>query len=95
MTEKYQVKSGDTLWSLAESFYGDGRRYRVIAVANGLVDPDLIVVGQELEIPYVTFRHQVKAGDTKKKLAQHFYGDHDEQSVRDSQWRGAARPHRR
>jgi nucleoid-associated protein YgaU len=75
MPEKYQVKSGDTLWGLALRFYGDGRRHRVIAVANDLTDPDHIVVGQELEIPYVTFRHQVKAGDTKRKLAQQFYGD--------------------
>lgn len=75
MTNKYQVISGDTLWGLAERFYGDGRRHMVIAVANDLADPDHIVVGQELEIPYVTCRHQVKAGDTKKKLAQHFYGD--------------------
>ena len=66
MTGKYQVKSGDTLWTIAERFYGDGRRHRVIAVINHLTDPDHIVVGQELEIPYVTFRHRVKARDTKK-----------------------------
>ncbi|WP_102143847.1 LysM peptidoglycan-binding domain-containing protein [Mycobacterium hubeiense] len=75
MTNKYEVISGDTLWGLAERFYGDGRRHLVIAAANGLADPAHIVVGQELEIPYVTFRHQVKAGDTKKSLAQHFYGN--------------------
>ena len=75
MSQKYQVKSGDNLWTLAEQFYGDGRRYRVIAVANGLVDPDHIIVGQQLEIPYVTFRHQVRDGDTKKQLAVRFYGD--------------------
>ena len=69
MTAKYEVQSGDTLWELAERFHGDGRLHRVIAVINHLADPDLIVVGQELEIPYVTFRYQVKAGDTKKKLA--------------------------
>ncbi|MBA0045248.1 LysM domain-containing protein [Mycobacterium sp. NPDC050853] len=71
---KHAVRSGDTLWKLSELFYGDGRRYRVIAVVNGLSDPDLIEIGQELEIPYVTFRYQVKAGDTKGKIAEHFYG---------------------
>jgi nucleoid-associated protein YgaU len=75
MSMKYQVVSGDTLWKLAERFYGDGHRHRVIAVINHLSDPDHIIVGQELEIPYVTFRHQVKAGDTKEKLALHFYND--------------------
>ncbi|MGH3725551.1 MAG: LysM peptidoglycan-binding domain-containing protein [Mycobacterium sp.] len=71
---KYAVRSGDTLWNLSERFYGDGRRYRVIAVINGLSDPDLIEVGKELGIPNVTFRYQVKAGDTKGKIAEHFYG---------------------
>lgn len=48
---KYEVKSGDTLWKLAERFYGDGRLHPVIAVINDLSNPDHIVVGQELEIP--------------------------------------------
>ena len=75
MSAKYQVQAGDTLWALAERFYGDGRLNPVIAVVNDLRNPDQIVVGQELEIPYVTFRHQVKPGDTKKKLALKFYND--------------------
>ena len=69
MSSKYQVQAGDTLWELAERFYGDGRLFRVISVINHLTDPDNIVVGQGLEIPYVTFRYQVQVGDTKKKLA--------------------------
>jgi nucleoid-associated protein YgaU len=75
MTEKYEVVSGDTLFKLAERFYGDGSLYPVIAVINHLADPNHIVVGQELEIPYVTFRHRVVSGDTKKKLAQRYYHD--------------------
>ncbi len=75
MSAKYQIQTGDTLWALAERFYGDGRLNPVIAVINHLADPDQIVVGQELEIPYVTFRYQVKAGDTKQKLALDFYHD--------------------
>jgi nucleoid-associated protein YgaU len=75
MSAKYQVQAGDTLWALAERFYGDGRLHRVISVINHLSDPDHIVVGQELEMPYVTFHYQVKAGDTKKKLALKFYND--------------------
>ncbi len=75
MSEKYQVVTGDTLWALAERFYGDGILHPVIAVINHLSDPDHIQVGQELEIPYVTFRHRVVASDTKKQLALHFYND--------------------
>ena len=43
---KYQVQAGDTLWALAERFYGDGRLNPVIAVVNDLSNPDHIVVGQ-------------------------------------------------
>ena len=75
MSAKYQVEAGDTLWALADRFYGDGRLNPVIAVINHLANPDHIVVGQELEIPYVTFRYQVQPGDTKKKLALKFYND--------------------
>jgi nucleoid-associated protein YgaU len=75
MSSKYQVQAGDTLWELAERFYGDGRLFRVISVINHLTNPDNIVVGQGLEIPYVTFRYQVQVGDTKKKLALKFYND--------------------
>ncbi|WP_414688515.1 LysM peptidoglycan-binding domain-containing protein [Mycobacterium sp.] len=60
---------------MAEWFYGDPRLHRVIIEVNYLSNPDHLVVGQELEIPYVTFRHQVKPGDTTRKIAQLFYGD--------------------
>lgn len=72
---KYQVRSGDTLFGLAERFYGDGRRFRAISTINGIVDPNRISVGQELLIPYVTFRYRVRQGDTKSALAQRFYSD--------------------
>ncbi|MDQ3900078.1 MAG: LysM peptidoglycan-binding domain-containing protein [Actinomycetota bacterium] len=47
----YTVVSGDTLWAIAERFYGDGSKYPQIASANGIANPDLIMVGQELTIP--------------------------------------------
>jgi LysM repeat protein len=47
----YKVVSGDTLWAIAERFYGDGSQYPKIASANGIANPDLIMVGQELTIP--------------------------------------------
>jgi nucleoid-associated protein YgaU len=47
----YTVESGDTLWAIAERFYGDGNRYQVIADASGIPDPDLIQPGQVLTIP--------------------------------------------
>lgn len=47
----YTVVSGDTLWAIAERFYGDGSKYQRIADASGVANPDLIQVGQVLTIP--------------------------------------------
>ncbi len=47
----YTVESGDTLWAIAERFYGDGGKYQVIADASGVANPDLIQPGQVLTIP--------------------------------------------
>ena len=47
----YTVEAGDTLWAIAERFYGDGSKYQVIADASGISNPDLIHPGQVLTIP--------------------------------------------
>ncbi|MDH6194340.1 LysM repeat protein [Mycobacterium frederiksbergense] len=47
----YTVVSGDTLWAIAERFYGDGNKYQQIADASGIANPDLIQPGQVLTIP--------------------------------------------
>lgn len=50
---EYQVKSGDTLSSIAKRFYGDASSYTKIFEANKdqLSDPDKIKVGQTLKLP--------------------------------------------
>lgn len=50
-TRTYTVQPGDTLWAIAEQFYGDGNRYPEIAGASGIDNPDLIQPGQLLTIP--------------------------------------------
>jgi len=47
----YKVKSGDTLSKIAKRFYGDMNHYHQIAAANGIANPDMINVGQELKLP--------------------------------------------
>ncbi|MEU5843591.1 LysM peptidoglycan-binding domain-containing protein [Rhodococcus sp. NPDC047139] len=74
MVTKYEVVAGDSLSKLAQRFYGDATLFPVIAVPNGIVDPDEITVGQELLIPYITRRHTLAPGETLSGLAQHFYG---------------------
>jgi nucleoid-associated protein YgaU len=51
---QHLVQPGDDLWSLAERYYGDGRDWRKIAVANPTVltgGPDRLQVGWRLRIP--------------------------------------------
>lgn len=49
----YVVKSGDTLWKIAQEVYGKGSKYMKIFEANKdiLDNPDKIFPGQELKIP--------------------------------------------
>jgi nucleoid-associated protein YgaU len=47
----YTVEAGDTLWGIAERFYGDGSKYQAIADASSIENPDLIYPGQVLTIP--------------------------------------------
>ncbi|OBI43353.1 lectin [Mycobacterium kyorinense] len=49
--QTYTVVAGDTLWGIAERFYGDGSKYQVIADASGISNPDLIQPGQVVTIP--------------------------------------------
>ena len=49
--QKYTVQSGDSLSKIAKHFYGDAQKFPVIARANAIANPDLIKVGEELEIP--------------------------------------------
>ena len=54
-TEFYTIKSGDSLWKIAQEFYGDGNKYQKIFEANKEVikNPDLIYPGQTLRIPKI------------------------------------------
>ena len=49
----HTVQSGETLSSIANDFYGDPAKFRIIFAANReiLDDPEVIVPGQELRIP--------------------------------------------
>ena len=49
----YTVQKGDTLWKIAEKFYGNGSKYPEIVKANTppVKNPDLIQPGWVLRIP--------------------------------------------
>jgi nucleoid-associated protein YgaU len=49
----YEIVKGDSLWKIADKFYGDGNKYKKILEENLQVikDPDLIFPGQKIRIP--------------------------------------------
>jgi nucleoid-associated protein YgaU len=52
-TQWHEVTKGETLWKIAERYYGDGSLYSKIFEANRdvLKDPNRISIGQKLRIP--------------------------------------------
>jgi LysM repeat protein len=51
MGQPYALKRGDTLARLAKRFFGDPKLAKRLADYNGIRDPNLVLVGQVLEIP--------------------------------------------
>lgn len=51
--KKYQVREGDSLWTIAQSAYGSGYNAVDIAQANKLENPDIIEPGQKLVLPNI------------------------------------------
>ncbi|MAJ28398.1 hypothetical protein CBD41_03130 [bacterium TMED181] len=49
----YKIRQGDTLWSLAVRFYGNGHRYADLMAANRATvsDPGQMIVGSTIVIP--------------------------------------------
>ena len=49
---KYTVKRGDTLWKIAQKYYGNGAKYPTIVKANKIIkNPNKVNVGWTLTIP--------------------------------------------
>ncbi len=79
----YTVQAGDTLFGIAEREYGDGTLYSVIAAQNQLADPNVIAVGQQLLVPYVTYRFHATGPDStaaRTAITERFYGTDDPQT---------------
>jgi nucleoid-associated protein YgaU len=84
-TEPYTIKDGDTMSSIAAAWFGDGRKWDLIAKANPLVDPKKMQVGQKLNLPPKTSEREkpspnareyiVRPGDTLVDIARAIYGD--------------------
>lgn len=64
----HKVAKGESLYALAERYYGDGSQYRRIVEANpeAIRDPSNIRVGAELVIPGTEAAAAVAAGDARR-----------------------------
>ena len=51
MARNYVIQKGDSLQKIAKNFYGDSLLFRKLAEYNGILNPDLIIVGQNIEVP--------------------------------------------
>ena len=51
MARQYVIKKGDTLGKVAKEFYNDYELYKKLAEYNGILNPDLVMLGQTIEIP--------------------------------------------
>lgn len=67
----YTVKDNDTLWSIAEKYLGSPLRYQELAAINRLPNPDLIYVGQVLEL-VADSTASVYTTDTSKAVIHQF-----------------------
>ncbi len=47
----YVVQEGDNLWSIAEKYLGSGFRFEELVKTNGIKNPKIIEIGQQLTIP--------------------------------------------
>jgi len=48
--KNYVVKAGDTLWAIAKKNYGDGSKYKDIALLNNISNPNKLSVGQVIRL---------------------------------------------
>ncbi len=83
-TQKHVVTKGESLWSIAQKYYGDGFKWKEIAEANKITNPDILEIGQTISVPGVTQAikdpitggtYTVVKGDNLWNIAVRAYGD--------------------
>ncbi len=59
LPQGYTVRAGDNLWKISVKFYGYGYNWVDISKENNLLNPNHLIVGQELNIPDVPVRKPI------------------------------------
>lgn len=57
--ESHNIVEGESLWSIAEKYYGDGAQWVLIAKANNISNPSAVVIGSTIMIPRLEQREAV------------------------------------
>jgi len=95
-TVAYTVKENDSLWTIADAWFGDSGRWNLIAKANPLIDPDRLKPGQVLRLPPKNAdrrrperrmsptkpdTYTIRSGDSLWRIAKAQYGDETKWSI--------------
>jgi len=65
----YQIKEGDSLWTISEKFYNSGYNWIDIAKANNLANPSIIHAGNKIIIPKIEKKSEAVVKDVEKTIA--------------------------
>lgn len=79
---KYTIKDGDTLFTIAQQYYGDGYKYSEIVKENKLADENMIEVGQLITIP------KLQIAQAEEKMASPSPEAMDKQTVSENMDQG-------
>ena len=50
-SRQYTIQKGDTLWSIAKTMLGDGKRYKEIVELNPGLEPTKLPIGKTIQLP--------------------------------------------
>ena len=65
----YTMKSGDNLWNVAQSIYGDPMLYKALGTYNSITDYYTIPTGKVIYLPDVKVLQDIKANPAKWRKA--------------------------
>lgn len=74
--ENYVIRRGDSLWRIAESFYGDGRMFHVLSGTNEIAYESSLSAGETLIVPryidVLQFAQMVRGGESLWKVSNDY-----------------------
>ncbi|CAN5135957.1 hypothetical protein BH09ACT8_BH09ACT8_07800 [soil metagenome] len=77
ITQRHTVAVDDTLYDLAQLYYGNGAMFPVLSSANHIAAPFVVRPGDVLLVPDLVnmSKHTVYPGDTVREFALRWYND--------------------